>query len=43
MNPRLSSHAMSPQRQADLRSALGVLLALTVLVAFVVSLHLLGA
>lgn len=43
MNLRLASFAMSHKRQADLRFALGVLLALTVLVASVVSLHLLGA
>lgn len=42
MNLRIS-FAMRPQHQADLRFALGTLLALTVLVAFVVSLHLLGS
>lgn len=43
MNFRALTFTMNPQRQADLRFALGVLVALAVLTVFVVSLHLLAA
>lgn len=43
MNFRAHTSTMSPQRQADLRFALGALVALAVLAAFVLSLHLLAS
>jgi hypothetical protein len=43
MNFRAHASAMNPQHHADLRFALGAVLAVAVLVAFVVSLHLFGS